>query len=307
MTPALDLWLRERFPARNALFFAVFYVTALLVSRSAATTGAVTLGWRDLPGFVALWSFFLVLRIADEHKDFAMDAVAHPRRVLQRGLITLRHLKVLGVVAVATQLAVSVSMDGGTLGPVTRCWLVVMAWSALMTREFFVREWLRGRLIVYAVSHMLVMPLAALWVATMAAPRAAASPAVWAFAALAFLAGLAFEIARKIRAPELEHPLADSYTQALGIPAASGLLFAVVIAASAAALGLTTLLVGAASLGMIVALGAAVVLAGWSLAGFRRRPTCSAARRSEAAVGIAALTTHLVPVFALLMARGVTP
>jgi 4-hydroxybenzoate polyprenyltransferase len=305
MTPAIGPWLRERFPARNAVFFVVFYVTALLVSRSAATTGAVWLGWRDLPGFAALWSFFLTLRIADEHKDFAVDAVAHPGRVLQRGLVTLGQLRVLGAVALAIQVAVSLLEDGGAVGPVTRTWLVVMAWSALMTREFFAREWLRRRLLVYATSHMLVMPLAALWVATMAAPRAAGSVTVWAFAALSFLAGLAFEIARKMRAPELEHPLADSYTQTLGIPAASVLLFTVVVAASGAALVLTTLLVGAAALGTMGVLGAAVILAGWALAGFLRRPTSAAAKRSEAAVGIAALATHLVPLAALLMARGV--
>jgi 4-hydroxybenzoate polyprenyltransferase len=307
MTPALAPWLRERFPARNAVFFAVFYLTALLVARSGATTGAVRLGWRDLPGFLALWSFFLMLRVADEHKDFAADAVAHPGRVLQRGLVTLRHLKVLGAVALATQLAVSLWLDGGTLGPVTKCWLVVMAWSALMTREFYRRAWLRARLVAYALSHMLVMPLVALWVATMGAPRAAASPTVWAFAMLSFLAGLAFEIARKIRAPESEHPLADSYTQALGVPAATALLFVVVIAAAAAALALTVLAAKVAGAGVLAALAAAIVLAGWALASFRRRPTAAAAKRSEAAVGIAALTTHLVPVVALLMTRGVAP
>jgi 4-hydroxybenzoate polyprenyltransferase len=304
MTPALRLWLRERFPARNAIFFAVFHVTALLVARSTATSGVVALGWRDLAGFAGLWSFFLTLRVADEHKDFAADAVAHPARVLQRGLVTLRDLKVVGVLAVGAQLSISVWMDGG-VGPVTRCWIATMVWSALMTREFFVRDWLRSRLVTYAVSHMLVMPFAAFWVATMATPRAVASPAVWAFAALSFLAGLAFEIGRKIRPPELEHPLADSYTQALGIPAASVLLFGVVIAASLAAVALTVLIADAAGAGVMTALGAAVLLAGSALASFQRRPTAAAARRSETAVGIAALATHLVPLVALLMARGV--
>jgi 4-hydroxybenzoate polyprenyltransferase len=306
MTPAFGAWLRERFPARNAILFAVFYLTALLVARSAATSGAVALTWRDLPGFVALWSFFLTLRIADEHKDFAADAVAHPERVLQRGLITLRQLKVAGIVALLVQAGVSIWMDGG-IGPVTGCWLVVMAWSALMSREFYVRAWLRARLIAYALSHMLVMPLVALWVATMGAPRAVASPAVWALAALSFLAGLAVEMARKIRPPELEHPLADSYTQALGVPAATALIFGVVIATTAAALALTVLTANVAGAGSLAALGAAIALAGWALASFRRCPTSAAAKRSEAAVGIAALATHLVPVAALLMARGVAP
>jgi 4-hydroxybenzoate polyprenyltransferase len=306
MTPAFGTWLRQRFPARNTVFFAVFHLTAVLVARSETTSGAVMLAWRDLPGFAALWCFFLTLRIADEHKDFAADAVAHPTRALQRGLITLRHLRVVAALAMAVQLSVSVWMDGG-FGPVTGCWLVVMAWSALMTREFFVREWLRSRLLTYAVSHMLVMPLLALWVAAMGAPSAMGSPAVWTFAALSFLAGLTFEMARKLRAPEAEHPLADSYTQTLGIPVATTLLFMVVTATSAAAFALTILIADVGDAGALMALGAAIGLAGWALASFQRRPTAAAARRSEAAVGVAALTTHLVPIVALVMARGVTP
>lgn len=303
MTLALASWMRERFPARNAVFFAVFYVTAVLVARAGTTAGGVSLEWSDLPGYVALWSFFLTLRIADEHKDFDADAVAHPARVLQRGLVTLRQLQVVGAVAILCQVAFSLLLDGG-VGPVMRCWLVVMAWSALMTREFFVREWLRRHLVIYALSHMLVMPLVTFWVATMAAPAAVHSRAVWIFATLAFFAGLAFEIARKMRAPELEHPLADSYTQSLGVPIASTLLFGVVIATSVVALMLTLSIAGGTGMGALVALGAAIVAAGWALTIFRLRPTTGAAKRVEAAVGLAALTTHLVPVVTLLLARG---
>jgi hypothetical protein len=305
MTYAFDSWLRERFPARNALLFAVFYATALLVARAGTTSGAVSLAWSDLPGYLALWSFFLTLRIADEHKDFDADAVAHPERVLQRGLVTLRQLEVVGAAALLVQAAVSLATDG-RVGPVTTCWLITLAWCALMTREFFVREWLRRHLLVYAVSHMLVMPLATFWVATMAAPTAVHSRAVWVLAALSFLAGLAVEIARKIRPPELEHPLADSYTQALGVTAASAVLLGVVVATTAVAL-LLTVIVGTAGTGTIAGLGAALALSAAVLVVFRQRPTLRAAKRAEAVVGMAALTTHLVPIAALLAARGGLP
>jgi 4-hydroxybenzoate polyprenyltransferase len=306
MRPALGAWMGERFPARNAVFFAVFHATALLVARAASAPGAVALGWRDLPGFVALWSFFLALRIADEHKDFAADAIAHPTRVLQRGLIGLRHLQVVGALAVAVQLVVSLWLDGGA-GPVTGWWIAALAWSALMAREFFARAWLRRHLLAYAASHMAVMPLLALWSATMGDPAAAESPVVWSFAALAYLAGLAFEMARKLRAPADEHPMADSYTQALGIPAAATLLAFVVTAAATASLGVTMLAAGRAGIGATAALGAAIVLAIGAIGRFRRHPSASAAKRSEAAVGIAALTTHVVPVAAVLTARGWAP
>ena len=80
---SLRAWMRERFPARNAVFFAVFYVTALLIGRADGNgDGPIVLSFRDAAGFIALWCFFLMLRVFDEHKDFEADAIAHPHRVL---------------------------------------------------------------------------------------------------------------------------------------------------------------------------------------------------------------------------------
>ena len=306
MTPAIGAWLRERFPARNAVFFLALYLAALVVARAAVAPGAVTITWRDAAGFAAVWCFFLTLRIADEHKDFAADAVAHPQRVLQRGLITLRHLRLLGMIAVAAQVGISLWLDGG-VGPVTRAWLLVFGWSALMTREFFAGAWLRAHRMVYALSHLLVMPLVAFWIATMGAPGAVLMPAVQSFAALAFLAAMACEMARKLRAPGDEHPLAESYTQALGIPRAAVVLISVVLAATSAAVLLTHIATGDTSMADRLALGACAIAATGALLRFVRRPTAAAAAVSEAAVGLAALATQLVPLAAVLASRGVAP
>jgi hypothetical protein len=302
MRPALGAWLQERFPARNALFFVVFHGTALMVARAASAAEPVSLGWRDLPGFVAVWAFFLTLRVFDEHKDYKVDCVAHPERVLQQGRITLAHLKFVGAAALAVQLGVSLWLDAG-FGAVTACWLLAAGWSVLMAREFFAAAWLRGRILAYALSHMLVMPLVALWAAAMGAPAALGTAPVLLFAVLAFLAALAFEVARKLRAPEDEHPFADSYTQSLGIPVAVTLLLAVVTLAAAAALLLTVVTTTMMSV-PAAALAPPLGLAAWALHVFRVRPTRRAAQQSEAAVGLAALALHVVPIVAIIAAYG---
>jgi 4-hydroxybenzoate polyprenyltransferase len=259
--------------------------------------------WRDLACFPAVWCFFLMLRVFDEHKDFEADAIAHPQRVLQRGLITLRELRVVGLLAIGIQLGVSLWVDGG-IGPVTAWWVAAFAWSSLMAREFFVRHWIRRHLIVYALSHIIVMAIVAMWIAAMGSPRAASERAPWVFAALSLFAGLAFEIARKIRAPEQEHPLADSYTQALGVPAASRLLLGVVLGAGVAALALTAVLTGGVGMIVTVTLVGVVSLAGVAVTRFRSRPTPASAKRSEAAVGVAALATHVAVIATLIAAHG---
>ena len=293
----LGAWAAERFPLRNALFFAVFFATGAAASLGAAA-GAVASWPRLAAGFVALWGFFLLLRVLDEHKDFAADAVAHPQRVLQRGLVTLGDLRLLATVAIVVQLGVTVMADDGHHRAIL-WWIAAVGWAALMAAEFFARRWLRQRLVWYALSHMLVMPLVAGWVLALAGGASLGTLA--AYAALAFFGGLGFEIARKIRAPEDERPMADSYTGALGVRRAALVLALAVTAAQGAALALPL-----ASVGRLTTTGSAIVAIATALAvrdaiAFGNDPTPARARRAELAVGVAMLMGHLVALTTLVL------
>jgi hypothetical protein len=291
----LGAWAAERFPLRNALFFAVFFATGA----AAALSSGVVASWPRLTaGFIALWGFFLLLRVLDEHKDFAADVIAHPQRVLQRGLVTLGDLRLLATAAILVQLGVTVSADDGS-HRVMLWWIAALGWAALMAAEFFARRWLRQRLIWYALSHMLVMPLVAGWVLALAG--GASLRVLAAYATLAFLGGLGFEIARKIRAPADERPMADSYTAALGVRRATLVLALVVTAAQGAALALPV-----AAVGRLTAAGTAIVAIATALAiresiAFGGSPTRIRARRAELAVGSALLAGHLVALATLVL------
>ena len=300
----LGAWARERFPARNGVFYAVFYATALLVGRASATTGPVGVGPRDAAGLLALTAFFLVLRVLDEHKDFAADLVAHPRRVLQRGLVTLGMLRTVGAAAVAAQLAVMLWHDGGA-GAATRWWLAAAGWSALMAREFFAPAWLRRRTMIYALTHMAVMPLLAAWVAALGAPAAPHEPAVHALAALAFAAGLAVEITRKLRAPADEHPMADSYTRALGVRGATVAAVAALLAAVAAAAAVVWFVERSLPWWSVTAPGLATLVAARALLAFAVAPSARGAKRAEVTAGLAVVAGHAAVIAAVLVARGV--
>ena len=293
-------WMNERFPLRNGLFFVLLYVTTVVVAR-ASMSDTVALTVHDVLGVAALWSFFLLLRVLDEHKDFAADTIAHPERVLQRGLVTLSHLRAVGAYAVALQLVVSLWLDRG-IGAVTLWWLAALGWSALMAREFFVPAWLRRHLLVYAVSHMAVMPLLVGWVATMGANGATRRPVVWALAALVFLAGFVFEVARKIRSPEDERPAADSYTRALGVRGASTLLASLALLTFIVALVVARWFsqagVPAAATTAALSVGAAAA-ALW----FGRRPTRRQAKLAEAAAGLSIMAAHVMVVVAVSSVR----
>lgn len=291
-------WAAERFPLVNGVLCLALYAAALLNGRAASAQGPLALSWLDVGGFFAAYSFLLMLRVFDEHKDFELDSKNFPQRVLQRGLITLTHLKVAGGLAIAVQLLVSLGMDRG-VGPVTQRCLLTLGWSSLMAKEFFIGEWLSKRLILYAISHMAVMPIALLWMAQMGAGGAALPDSAYHLALLSALSGFSFEIGRKTWAPDKERPTVDSYSKILGVRGAVGVLILL-------SLGLTALLYY--MLPSPYSIGAPIlelpVLA--SLIGFARAPSEKASKRNQVVLGLQSLWAYLLLAGSYAAARGLT-
>jgi len=212
------IYQKERFPvfAHGPLIMA-FSLSAM--SYSALLRGAEALRpAAALVAFVTAFLFFLQLRIADEFKDAEEDARFRPYRPVPRGLVTLRELGRVGVGAAAVQLAGSL-----WLRPQLAV-LLVMAWGylALMSKEFFVRRWLKQRPLAYMLSHMVVMPIFDIY-ATACDWLAAGSPApagIGWFLAASYTNGIVVEIGRKIRVPEDEEEGVETYSFLWGIPRA---------------------------------------------------------------------------------------
>jgi 4-hydroxybenzoate polyprenyltransferase len=296
-------WANERFPPANGVLILVIYAAALLCGRALTTDGPLELAPADLAGFFGVWAYFLMLRVFDEHKDFGRDVANHPDRVLQRGLVTLDHLKLIGVTALLVQVLATVVADGG-VGPALGWWALTLAWSLLMLKEFFVGEWLEQRLVLYAFSHLLSMPLAFLWLAQIGAGDQGLPTAVgWLALAGGVVAG-AIEVARKLRAPADERHGVDSYTKILGTTRAPALATALVLAAATAS-AFAVRAAGELSLPVAVGLGLATLPALAVSLRFAGGPSASRAEAAEAGVAGAVLLVMLVFAVALLVGRGV--
>ena len=300
-------WASERFPPAQAPLLFIMYAVAVLYGRLLTSGGgALRVGARDVVSFLAAYGFFLMLRVFDEHKDYELDCRNHPQRVLQSGLISLGHLKVLGAVAIAAQAGISLWRDGWVLGPITSAWLAVMAYALLMAKEFFIGVWLKDRLLLYAVTHMMVMPLSLVWMALMGADGARLPGSVALLALLSFLSGFAFEIARKLKAPADERPTVDSYTKVLGVVGAPAAIAGLLLAGVAViAVLLHTVYGGAAPLLAYAAIGVATAGAMAALWSFSREPSGRRAKTCEAMSGLAMLSANVVLSAAILLHRGV--
>jgi len=281
----------------------VVYLAALLAGRALTSSGELWLGVTDAVGFAGVWGYFLMLRVFDEHKDYHHDASNHPERVLQRGLVSLDHLKAVGAVAIALQVASVLIVDGGS-GPVAVRWAIAMAWSLLMLKEFFVGEWLERHFVLYAASHLLAMPLALLWMAQMGAGDRPLPESVLWLAAAGGLLGAAIETARKVRAPEDERIGIATYTKVLGIRGSAAAIGAVMAGLTVAIAKLMDAL-GIPTPAALCAIGAALSAALAAAVAFARRPTSAAASRVEAITGLAVLVQLVSLVAALVAERGI--
>ncbi len=218
----IGAWSLERYPPPITVINILVYFTVAGVAKLLVGDGTVDFDMtRDLLGALAFSCFPLMIRVFDEHKDYEEDVHNHPDRILQQGIITLGHLKVVGAIAIGLQLGISLYLDGG-FGLITIAWLIVMGWSLLMAKEFFVGEWLEKRLFLYAFSHQLVSPMASYWIVCMAQAKSL-EPGVfpvddiWPITFLLMASGFAIEVSRKFKAPSQERETVDSYTKALGI------------------------------------------------------------------------------------------
>jgi len=213
----LNAYVAERFPLPNHICMVIIYFLAnQFLAQVLGNPGQpLRIGWFTLLGMVFLFCIFFHLRVFDEHKDYADDCNHYPDRILTRGLITLTHLKILGGIAIVLELACAAI--SGWPAIVAVCATIFFSW--VMLHEFFVRAWLRAHFIVYAIAHMLIMPLmtATIFSFTMQRPFWDAPWLFWAYAAADFFAFANWEISRKIRLPEDEIDGVSSYSKEFGM------------------------------------------------------------------------------------------
>lgn len=282
------IYQRERFPL---IMWAAFITAVALgvLAVSAGSRGAGGPSWQSFAvAFVCSVLVFFQLRVADEFKDFEDDAVARPYRPVQRGLVRLSELRVIAVVALAVQVTAAALLDVRLLLALG----VVLAYLALMTREFFVPRWLRHHATAYLLSHQLILPMIYFFIAACDwLPANAASPrGLGWILAMAYASGTVVEIGRKIRSDEDEETGVQTYSVLWGRRrAVVAWLFAVLASGVTAASAAATI-----GFGRVVTSVAAVMFITLVVIGVRflSRPQPGAGRRIDTASGIWTIAIH---------------
>ncbi|CAN5802427.1 hypothetical protein BH23GEM8_BH23GEM8_20450 [soil metagenome] len=287
------LWIyqRERFPlVAYAPMVIVFTASAAYYSRFARGAAGFIPWDRYLVGAFTALVFFVWLRILDEHKDAEIDRKYRPELPVPRGLVTRAELRRVGGAALGLALLLNIVVAPQLLGAI----FVVAAYAALMTREFFVGEWLRAHPLAYLVSHMMILPLIDFyttgldWLAEGVVPPAA----LGLFLALTFLNGVVVEVGRKIRTAEAEREGVDSYTKAWGLRRAP-VVWLLVLVLTAVVAGAALLAVGAGGWELAL-LGALALAAAFPAIRFLATPRPKLSSQIEASSALWTIAMYLL-------------
>ena len=288
---AARLWIyqAERFPLVRTL-------PMLAVFSAASVTASAHLGQRPLPALqsyavalVLVLVFFWQLRAADEVKDADLDRRFRPERPVPRGLVSLRLIAGLAVLA-----ALPAAIAAWWLAtPLLLLIGLVWGFLALMTVEFFARDRLRASPTLTLVTHMPIMPLIDLaltgceWL-----PAAALPPAgLWTFLWMSFCNGCVVEFGRKTWAPRQERAGVETYSSSWGLGKALG---AICVAAAGAFAGLIAFALYAGHTVIMTSCGgAALAILIFVARGFWQSPTPAGQKRLEAVSGLWVMACYL--------------
>jgi 4-hydroxybenzoate polyprenyltransferase len=219
-------YLQERFPPQvnGPLIISYFSANYLLARGSVWPNQPIQLSWSFPAGCIALLLMFFHMRVVDEHIDYERDRIVHPGRALSRGLVTLKQLRYAGWIAIAAELILSYFLGI----PAFMVCLALLGLTWLIYHEFYAGAALGRHLLANAFLHLIVMPVYSLYVFSAATRRFpwSAPTAALLYAWVSYGVGLAYELARKTRAPEDERPGLITYSSVMGpyAPATGALL-----------------------------------------------------------------------------------
>ncbi|MDP3697022.1 MAG: hypothetical protein Q8R55_03235 [Candidatus Taylorbacteria bacterium] len=157
-------------------------------------------------------AYLLHIRVIDEYRDFGHDNVHHTTRPVQSGIISKREL--LYVDSTAVLLLVGIAAIAGSWALVMVA--VMLAYSYLAGKEFFIGEDIRRHFFIYNGVNLVQMLLMQVFVYTIFADPFPFTTLVWLHFLFTTVGTIIFEFARKLKMPGDDGTGKDTYTWYLG-------------------------------------------------------------------------------------------
>ena len=203
MFKRLNIYFKEMFPLASRfcvaalMFFEIYFILLLNYGIT-----KFKFNIQELIGVFTIFVFLMILRIADDFKDYKTDQRLFPHRALPSGRVHKKDL------AIVLAVIVSVSVVLNLLYMNNPGWfLFLYIYGTLMSFWFFKREIIQNSLPMALVTHNPVMMVLNLYTISFVCYKYNLPLVSWQTILLAFtmyFPSLIWEICRKIRAPKDE-------------------------------------------------------------------------------------------------------
>lgn len=172
-----------------------------------------------IPMFIVAFLQFLMIRIVDEFKDYEEDSKYRPYRPVQRGLVTLKELRVLFIICIITQLLITLIFN--TKGIFLLGILWIFFW--LLSKDFFMKKVIDKHILIGVFLDELLMPILVLYLSSFIYYIDYSN--IWILLSISYIISWLVEVARKFRCKQDEEKGVKTYTAVFGIGGATLILF----------------------------------------------------------------------------------
>lgn len=227
MIKRLTIYFREMYPPLSRLFVSLLiFLQVYFLLLLNHGIDEFDLDRREGIGVVTIFVFLLLLRIADDFKDFKTDKVNFPQRSLPSGRVLKSDLVLI------VGLAIFVVFTLNLLYMQNIIWfLLLFIYGALMSIWFFQRHRIQNNLILALVTHNPVQFILNFYVISFVVEKYNLPLLSWQSILVAFtmyFPVLFWEVSRKIRAPQDETQY-TTYSKVMGLKKAVGLVVIAVL------------------------------------------------------------------------------
>ena len=247
MFKRIRIYLKEMYPfwSRWLVAFGLFFTIYFLII---ALSGVKNfhIGGQEFIAVLAIFTFLMSLRIADEFKDYDTDKKNFPERPLPSGRVKKSDLITLLLTFQIPTIVLNLVFMNNL------CWFLgLWTYGIVMSFWFFAKKWIKPNLILALITHNPVTLLLNLYLVSFICTKYNLdmfTPNIILVAVALYLPGLVYEIGRKVRAPRKETAY-KTYSKIIGYKPAIWLVVVLKFICTA----INTVLV--ASLSIVVLIG----------------------------------------------------
>lgn len=144
------VFIGERFEPASHTFMIASFASANLAMAYAADPFNVGEGaTRLVLGFALVWLVFFHMRLFDDIKDYQTDRMVNRDRPLPRGVLTTDEFGAGILFCVLLEIFVAASLGFN----IFTTYVMVLAFTLVMRQEFFIGDWMRPKMELYAATH----------------------------------------------------------------------------------------------------------------------------------------------------------